>query len=153
MEQTKKEWSESFKVFKAFKDAVHSAPENQAGGTHSYTTKDGETKELPNLKYTVDNFQTYDTKDGKKNSSFTLGKYGAESVKFVLTESGSLRGAEYVNWEGVEKGKAPTEKVWCKDFEKLSATAKDSLLTDLSGKMDWSKTAEKEEEAEDDKER
>lgn len=149
MENEKKEWSKAFTTFKEFKDAVYADPANRAEGTHTVEVK-GESKELPNLNYTVGDFKDLKDKDGKANGAeFTMKKFGGESIKFVLAESGKLRGAEYVNWTGVEKGGLPKEKEWiAKDTDKLNSLVKDPVLKDLASKMEWSKAPEKESEAE-----
>ena len=141
-----KEWSKAFTAYKEFKDAVVNDPANKAEGTHTFTQKDGKVLELPNLHYTVSKMEDYMDKEGKTNHSFTVGKFGAENIKFVLADSGSLRGAEYLDFTGVEKGqKLPEDrKTWVgKDFDKLSGLIKDPLLKDIAGKMDWTKAADK----------
>ncbi len=150
MAEEKKEWSKAFSAFKGFKDAVYADPANQAGGTHTVQGKDGSEREVPNLNYSVYGFKDKKDKDGKADGAeFTMGKNGGEAIKFVLAESGALRGAEYVNWTGVEKGALPKEKEWIgKDFDKLSGIVKDPVLKDLAGKMNWTKAADKSQEAE-----
>ena len=142
-----KEWSKKFAAYKEFKDAVYADPANRAEGTHK--SKDG-TKDLPNLNYSVNDFKDRKDKDGKADGAeFTISKFGAESIKFVLAESGTLRGAEYTNWTGVEKGGLPKEQEWVgKDVDKLNSLIKDPVLKDMAAKMDWSKAASKEAEAE-----
>ncbi len=155
MAEEKKEWSKEFTAFKEFKDLINAAPENQADGTHTVENKDGQTRELPNLHYTVGNFKERKDKEGKADGAeFTMSKFGGESIKFVLAESGKLRGAEYIDWTGVEKGGIPKEKEWIgKDVEKLNSLVKDPVLKDLAAKMDWSKAPAKEAEAEAEEER
>ncbi len=155
MAEEKKEWTKAFTAFKEFKDLINAAPENQAGGTHTVETKDGQSRELPNLNYTVGNFKDKKDKEGKADGAeFTMSKFGGESIKFVLAESGTLRGAEYVDWTGVEKGGLPKEKEWVgKDFDKLSGLIKDDTLKALAGKMDWTKAADKEQDNDKEEER
>ena len=148
MAEEKKEWSKAFTAFKEFKDAVYADPANLAGGTHT-VSKDGVDKEVPNLNYSVYGFKNIKKEDKADGAEFTMGKNGGEAIKFVLAESGTLRGAEYVNWTGVEKGGLPKEKEWVgKDFEKLSGLVKDPVLKDLAGKMNWEKVGDKTQEAE-----
>ncbi len=147
MAEEKKEWSKVFTAFKEFKDAVHGDPANQPGGTHT-VKKDDKEFEVPNLSYSVYGFKDRKDKEDEKKrdgAEFVMGKNGGEAIRFILANSGALRGAEYVNWTGVAKGGQPQEKVWVgKDFEKLSSVVKDPLLVQLASKLDWTKAADKE---------
>lgn len=126
-----KKWSASFTAMKEFSDAVKAVEANK--------TADGKSA------YSVYGFKNTEDKEGKKGAEFILGKNGAENLKFILAASGSLRGVEYVDWTGVEKGNPPANKVFVgKDFEKLSGLVKDPLLTELAGKFDWSYAKAKE---------
>jgi len=127
-----KKWSKSFTAMKNFSDEVRAAEANKGENGKSL--------------YSVYGFKNYKDKEGYSCAEFHLGKPGAENLKFVLTGSGTLRGVEYVDWTGVEKGNPPANKAFVgKDFEKLSGMVKDPLLTDLAGKFDWSYAKEKEE--------
>ncbi len=156
MAEEKKEWSKAFTAFKDFKDAVYADPANLAGGTHAIEGKDGESREVPNLHYSVYGFKNRKDKEGKADGAeFVMGKRGGESIKFILANSGTLRGAEYVDWTGVaDKGALPKEKEFVgKDLDKMNGLIKDPVLKSLAAKMDWTKAPAKEAEAEADVER
>ena len=129
-----KNWSASFTAMKNFSDQVKAVE----------TNKTAEGKSI----YSVYGFKNFEDKEGKKCAEFHLGKSGAEDLRFILAASGTLRGVEYTDWTGVEKGNPPAGKEFVgKDFSKLAGIVKDPLLTGLAGKFDWSYAKDKETEA------
>ena len=141
--ETQKKWS---KAFSAYMDNFVNVLK---GSDKNPEMEDG------NKKFYFKGFETHAVKDSEfKESTFSLcEKGGKESVNFTINSAGTLKGAEYVNFENYNKDSAEKGKgvvsVWVgKDTDKLNSLVKSDGLKSVLAEFDWSKSVSKEAEAE-----